>query len=537
MTIPEQTPVDNYVGDGVQDTFAFNFRILQNSDVVVTVNDILQVESSDYDLANVTELGGDVVFQGGSIPADSSAIKLQRETDQTQEVDYNPFDPFPAETHEFALDKLTMLVQELAERSDIDLSNVLSLDPSLTFWEAETKRIKNLVQPQDPNDATTKQYVDDQTGSGFDPTVDRLITGEWEFALEIIGKASENTANADQETITGDWGFVEKLQIAGGAILGYQEFISSLNSAGDTELFLLGININNFATIGSAALQGNLISSTHMVVTVGGATIMDMTDIGLVLENSKRLSSRNAADNADITIATVDNADLVIIGSQSQDLRLQAFSFYDLRINGITIMAVDVNKFNPLIDVLLLNGKALMGRNQANDADLNLAKMDNDFALYGDPDAGVIIDSSSLGISLNHESEEIADTVALANGGLRVVDRNSQKRKAGFRDATTRNVTGTPVLIQSDEDSFVQCDSVTTEIHLEQMEQDTQITLVNRQNTSVDLIADGSLTGGIEFFDGQGSFPTGNRTIAGGSVVHIRYRDSVSVSIWGNGIT
>ena len=536
MTIAEQTPTISYTGDGVATVFSFAFQILDNADLIVTINEVTQVENTDYTIENLSVSGGDVDFGISTAPAVDDAILILRNTPDDQDVLYTPFDPFPAKTHEGALDKLTLIVQELRQNTAVDLSDVLSLDPTKVFWDAETKRIKDLVQPQDPNDAATKQYADDVAGSGFDPTVDRLITGEWTFSQLILGTTSGNTANALDEVITGLWEFNALVEFNGSLRIAFNESIKAFDS-GAVSHNIVTVNANNFATFGSLSLQGQLLSSTHMVVTVGGNPIMDFTDIGLVLENTRKLQSRNAADSASIDIAVVDNADLITFGSAGHNLRLQALASYDLRIGGVSVMGVDANQFNPLIDIKLPQNKSLLGRNQANTADLNLIGIVNDFANIGDPDAGVIIDSSSLGISLNHESTEIADTVSLANGGLRVVDRNSQKRKAGFRDATTRNVTGTPVLIQSDEDSFVQCDSVTTEIHLEAMEQDTQITLVNRQNTDVDLIADGSLTGGIEFFDGQGSFPTGDRIIAGGSVVHIRYRDSVSVSIWGNGIT
>jgi len=537
MTIVEQTPTVSYTGDGVATVFSFAFQILANADLIVEINEVTQVENTDYTIENLSVSGGDVDFGISTAPAVDDAILIFRNTPDDQDVLYTPFDPFPAKTHEGALDELTLIVQELRQNTAVDLSDVLSLDPSKVFWDAETKRIKNLVQPQDPNDAATKQYTDDAAGSGFDPTTDRLITGEWTFSVEIIGTASGNTANAQDETITGNWGFTEKVQLAGGAILGHSVALTGLNLAGDTEVFIAVVGTDDMVFFGDG-FQKTQLFGTEIDFFAGGVFALRLDAAGnTILPNDRKLQGRNAADSANLDIATVDNADLIIIGSAGNNLRLQTFASYDLRIAGVSVMGVDSSRFNPLIDILLIQNKSILGRNQANDDDLNLIGIVNDFVNIGDPDAGVIIDSSSLGISLNHESVEIADTVTLANGGLRVVDRNSQKRKAGFRDATTRFVTGIVPLLQTDEDSFVQCDSVTTEITVPQLEQDTQITIVNRQNTAVDLTAEGSLTGGIEFFDGQGSFPTGDRIIPGGGVCHVRYRDSVSVSIWGNGIT
>lgn len=117
MTLPIQIPSNEYVADGVIDTFSFTFRILQNSDLVVTVDDILQTEGVEYTIApGVTEAGGDIVFEVASIPANGLIVSLVRITPLDQNTIYTAFDPFPAKTHEGNLDKLTMIIQELEAR-------------------------------------------------------------------------------------------------------------------------------------------------------------------------------------------------------------------------------------------------------------------------------------------------------------------------------------------------------------------------------------------------------------------------------------
>ena len=125
----------------------------------------------------------------------------------------------------------------------------------------------------------------------------------------------------------------------------------------------------------------------------------------------------------------------------------------------------------------------------------------------------------------------------IASGGARTVDRVAGSRLVGFRNPGARHVTGSAVLQQADEGQFVQCDSLTSSITIPALDISTQITIINRQNTPVNLLTDIGLTDGIEWFDGAGSFPLGDRIIAGGCVVHIRYRTGVGVSLWGNGIT
>lgn len=111
MTITEQTPVNEFVASGTNGTFSFTFRILDNADLIVSIDEVIKTEITDYTIENITDLGGDVVFV--VTPDSGELIKLLRDTAIDQETVYNPFDPFPAKTHEAALDKLTMISQEL----------------------------------------------------------------------------------------------------------------------------------------------------------------------------------------------------------------------------------------------------------------------------------------------------------------------------------------------------------------------------------------------------------------------------------------
>jgi hypothetical protein len=111
MTLDVQIPRVDYTGDGFQTVFPFTFRLLNNSDLRVFVDDVQQVENTDYTILDLTEEGGDVSFFVA--PADTLPIIIKRVTSRSQQVDYEPFDAFPAETHETALDKLTMIAQEL----------------------------------------------------------------------------------------------------------------------------------------------------------------------------------------------------------------------------------------------------------------------------------------------------------------------------------------------------------------------------------------------------------------------------------------
>lgn len=117
MTVSSQTSRIDYAGDGVTAIFPVPFYFLEQSHLKAILSDdatgaeTVLVLNTDY---TVTGAG---VLAGGSItvpnePAVGFTLTILRSVPVTQETDYVPNDPFPAESHERALDKLTMIIQQ-----------------------------------------------------------------------------------------------------------------------------------------------------------------------------------------------------------------------------------------------------------------------------------------------------------------------------------------------------------------------------------------------------------------------------------------
>jgi len=124
MTVSTATSFNSYAGNGSTTSFAYAFKIFQDSNLVVTlVNDTTGVETTqtlttDYTVTGAgSDSGGSVVF--GTAPALGNTVVIRRVLPVTQETNYVPNDPFPAEAHEDALDKLTMLVQQEVASSEL----------------------------------------------------------------------------------------------------------------------------------------------------------------------------------------------------------------------------------------------------------------------------------------------------------------------------------------------------------------------------------------------------------------------------------
>lgn len=117
MTVPSTTSRDQQAGNGVTTLFTVPFCILDQTylRVLFTAAGVTTEKAltTDYTVDGVGDPSTSVTFLAA--PGNGVTITFLRRTAKTQETDYVPNDPFPAESHERALDKLTMQVQELDE--------------------------------------------------------------------------------------------------------------------------------------------------------------------------------------------------------------------------------------------------------------------------------------------------------------------------------------------------------------------------------------------------------------------------------------
>lgn len=126
MTVTSQISRNDYNGNGVTTQFPVTFRFLQNSQIKVIrtivatgVATTLTLDAAGADGYSVT---GANLPSGGQVTLNvalplGSRLSILRNVPVTQEIDYLPNDPFPAESHELGLDKLTMAIQQQSEIS------------------------------------------------------------------------------------------------------------------------------------------------------------------------------------------------------------------------------------------------------------------------------------------------------------------------------------------------------------------------------------------------------------------------------------
>ena len=121
MTVSSEISRNDRVGDGVLDTFIFEFEIYAKTDILVYVGGVLKTVDTHYTVpvAGINNAaGGTIVFTAGNIPINLAKIAIILDLPLTQLTDYVEGDKFPAETHEAALDRLVKLAQALSNRLD-----------------------------------------------------------------------------------------------------------------------------------------------------------------------------------------------------------------------------------------------------------------------------------------------------------------------------------------------------------------------------------------------------------------------------------
>ena len=122
MTVSSATNKVQYNGNGSTTVFAYTFKIFNQNDLTVIVRSAIGTETvktitTHYTVSGVGSAGGGNVTML-TAPASGETLTILREQDLIQELDLVENDPFPAQSLEDALDKLTFMVQQHSEEID-----------------------------------------------------------------------------------------------------------------------------------------------------------------------------------------------------------------------------------------------------------------------------------------------------------------------------------------------------------------------------------------------------------------------------------
>ena len=303
-------------GNGTQHSFPYGFKIFADGDLDVIIRssngtETVKAINTDYIVTNAgVDSGGNVLFKfnTGSAsdahfsssdkrPQTGETVLIRRSLDLTQSTDYVANDPFAAEDHETALDRLTFISQEIQE--ELDRSIKISRTNTMTsteFTTSSTDRANKILafdssgelavtqelgtvrgnwgasttyaQRDIVKDTSTNNIfiaITAHTSSGSQPLTSNTDAAKWSL---LVDAATATTAAATATTKAG-----EASTDAGIATTKAGEAVSSASAAG-TSATLAG----NYANKTDGQVESSQYSSKAWAI--GGTGVTDTAGSG-----------------------------------------------------------------------------------------------------------------------------------------------------------------------------------------------------------------------------------------------------------------
>jgi hypothetical protein len=326
MTVSSTTTKVSASGDGSTAAFNYTFKIFADSEMEVIIRSSTGVETTKtltthYNVSGAgADAGGTVTFTSGNIPASGETVVLRRKLALTQGTDYVENDPFPANSHEDGLDRLTFITQGLQE--ELDRSFKVSRTNSITTPEftenAAARASKALGFSSDGNTlAVVDSIILPTSLSGASLKMIRVNSGETSYEFQTPAQVFTNllateangiiahagSGSAEPRTITGT---SNEITLANGDGVSGNPTVSIPTAVTFTGKTITGGTYSNI--VATSTMAGDPTSALHIATK-------QYVD-GLLAGLAKRSNVR-VATTANITIATAlnngDSIDSVVL--------------------------------------------------------------------------------------------------------------------------------------------------------------------------------------------------------------------------------
>ena len=316
MTVSSTTTKVSASGDGSTAAFNYTFKVFANSEMEVIIRSSTGTETTKtltthYNVSGAgNDSGGTVTFTSGNIPASGETVVLRRKLALTQGTDYVENDPFPANSHEDGLDRLTMITQGIKE--ELDRAFKVSKTNSITtpeFTDAASARASKALGFS--SDGNTLAVVDSiilpTSLSSAAGKMVRVNSGETSYEFQTPAQVFTNllatesngiiahagSGAAEPRTITGT---SNEITLANGDGVSGNPTVSIPSAVTFTGKTITGGTYSSM--VATSTMAGDPTSALHIATK-------QYVD-GLLAGLAKRSTVR-AATTANITIATALN--------------------------------------------------------------------------------------------------------------------------------------------------------------------------------------------------------------------------------------
>ena len=317
--------IDTYTGNNSTTSFSVTFPYIEQAHVIVTIDGVTKTLTTDYTFTNAST----ITFT--SPPATSAVIKFTRSSNRaTRLVDYQDGSTLTEATLDQDGNQSFFMAQE-----GIDITeNNISLSNTTDQWDALNKRITNVADPVNNNDAVNKQFISTNlpnitTVAGISSDV-TTVAGISSNVTSVAGNATNintvatNIANVN--TVAAD---IAKVIVVANDL---NETVSEIETAAadlqetTSEIDTVATNIANVNTVGNNIANVNTVAGINAnVTTVAGnnANITTVAGISSDVTSVAGISSAVSAVNSNATnINTVsgNNANISTVAGISSDV-------------------------------------------------------------------------------------------------------------------------------------------------------------------------------------------------------------------------
>ena len=238
----------SYTANGSTNTFSFSFPYILTSHVKAFVNG---VEDTNITFPTSSSV------QLSSTPANGAVVLIQRITpSDARLVDFQDGSVLTSSDLDRSADQNFFISQETAD----DVASKLGLDASDRF-DANNKRIINVANPTDAQDAVTKHYLENTWLSPTDKSNINLVAG-------ISGIATLASNNANINTVATN---IANVNAVGNDIAKVIETANDLQEA-VSEIDVVATNIANVNLVGADIANVNTVATNVSAVNAFGST-------------------------------------------------------------------------------------------------------------------------------------------------------------------------------------------------------------------------------------------------------------------------
>jgi hypothetical protein len=224
------TNKNDYTGNGTTGTYAYSFKIFDETELLLTIADADGVETeltitTDYTVTGVGETsGGDIVLVDDSQEwidesgylADGYKLNIKRQLPLTQSADIRNQGDFYPEAHENVFDRLVMLIQQMQEQIDRSFKMPITsgatldlpspVDGNILMWDGTSGTMVNV--PFD-GDALLVAISEAEAAQAAAEVAQGLSEDAKDAAVVAQGLAedAQSAAEAARDQIL-DWGVI-----------------------------------------------------------------------------------------------------------------------------------------------------------------------------------------------------------------------------------------------------------------------------------------------------------------------------------------